>query len=193
MSGRSGTARPTGADYPTVDDGCSIHDHCMECPLPSCIHDIPIAEARVWVMRAHKFRLVEQARDAKHLMELTGMAAKTAARAIRRYKKVGGDYLAFLGATPDTPPSSPQPKLAKNPMFRHVPGPGEFALENGGVVDAKNARRLLLNRLWRLGYSKECRDMAIDQVMAQESEIGARLPDLFRSAREICAANEQVG
>jgi hypothetical protein len=73
-------------------------------------------------------------------------------------------------------------------FINKVPGPGEFRLEKSGdVVDATNARRILLNRLLELGYSKALRDQAIQQALAApEAANGASLSGVYQVARAIC-------
>jgi hypothetical protein len=175
------------------DTGCALYHQCTECPLPCCVYDMNVSGPKMhgYAARARYFALVQQSRDAHHLSELSGLAVKTAFGVIRRYHHAGGDFSTFLGVTPlaKPEPRSPKPRAKAHLMFiNKVPGPGEFRLEKSGdVVDATNARRILLNRLLELGYSKALRDQAIQQALAApEAANGASLSGVYQVARAIC-------
>jgi len=78
------------------DEGCTLHDRCLTCPLPQCVYGNALK-----YNRAIAFPLISSTMSREELAPKIGVSIRTAQRLIVRYNKVGGDFNKFLGTESD--------------------------------------------------------------------------------------------
>lgn len=77
-----------------MDDGCTVHPHCLECPLPQCIYDVPGAERSRIVIRFQADQLDRRVARAAlrlgpsptKLARVLGCSARTVSRSLARIR-----------------------------------------------------------------------------------------------------------
>jgi len=78
-----------GAELANYPDGCDVHPHCLECPLPECKYDMPSGYVQ-WKNGQRNEKIVEaiEARGliVKDVAEEFGLSERTIMRIVARYR-----------------------------------------------------------------------------------------------------------
>ena len=70
------------------DEGYEIHKSCLDCPLPSCVYEVPGGKQR-WLKRqrnrqmAKKF--ISEGKEVKELAQSFGISTRTVQRVLKSY------------------------------------------------------------------------------------------------------------
>jgi len=78
-----------GAELANYPDGCDVHPHCLECPLPECKYDSPGWYER-WKRGQRDEKIVDAISDKGLLVgqvaEEHGLSERTIMRIVARYR-----------------------------------------------------------------------------------------------------------